>query len=470
MTTSALSTALSGLRVTQRSLGVTADNVANASTDGFTRKTLSQSSVIIDGEGAGVKVNQVDRFVDQSLLRDFRRQVSVENFLSTKENFLERIVSVHGNPELENNISGTLSRLRDKFIELTGSPESTALQSDIVASAEKSANTINRLSDFILDIRQQVQKEINLATTDINSSLKTIAVFNTRIVHNKNVGKSVAALEDQRDLAIKELSEFMDISFFTNNKGAVIVQSVDGRILADLKPRPFSFDNTPLSFNSEHPSNLPGVILDEGEASEFDFASKPPGGKLGALLELRDQDLIRYQSHIDELAHKTAQRFDAQGLTLFVDSNTGVVPPDDPQQYVGFGSRITVNPAVIDDPSLIQQGTGAPVSAGSTAVIERIIDFTFGDFADGVGTPHPDFRIDNLGPFGNQNLNIPKPTSNPQLESVFTRDVEQRLLDQSAVNTDEEMAKLIELEQAFAASSQVIQTLDDMFNQLLNAI
>jgi flagellar hook-associated protein 1 FlgK len=54
MSIDALSTAMSGLRVTQQALDVTALNVANAQTEGFTRKILPQESVVVGNRGIGV--------------------------------------------------------------------------------------------------------------------------------------------------------------------------------------------------------------------------------------------------------------------------------------------------------------------------------------------------------------------------------------------------------------------------------
>ena len=65
--TLALNNALSGLRVNQQSLAVLAQNIANANTEGYTRKVVDQSSVVIDGVGSGVRVDDISRKVDQFL-------------------------------------------------------------------------------------------------------------------------------------------------------------------------------------------------------------------------------------------------------------------------------------------------------------------------------------------------------------------------------------------------------------------
>ena len=128
------------------------------------------------------------------------------------------------------------------------------------------------------------------------------------------------------------------------------------------------------------------------------------GGKIGALLELRDQTLPQYTAQIDEIAHKLALRFQAQGLELYTDAS-GVIPPDTPPTlddpltplvdesaavaYVGFASNMRVNQAILDDNSLLRSGTyGATVQSGSNEVIRRVVEYTFGetDYQQAIGT------------------------------------------------------------------------------------
>src|SRR5687768_8063064 len=63
----ALSTAMSGLAVAQHGLSVTAGNVTNANTEGYTRKLAHQEAVIVDGRGGGARAADTTRVVDDHL-------------------------------------------------------------------------------------------------------------------------------------------------------------------------------------------------------------------------------------------------------------------------------------------------------------------------------------------------------------------------------------------------------------------
>ena len=59
MAISALNAALSGLRVSQQQINVISNNVSNASTPGYTRKLLPQSSVVVEGVTNSVRAENI---------------------------------------------------------------------------------------------------------------------------------------------------------------------------------------------------------------------------------------------------------------------------------------------------------------------------------------------------------------------------------------------------------------------------
>ena len=72
----ALANALTGLRVNQRALDVTAQNVANVNTVGYTRKIVEQSALVIGGQGAGVQISEITRRVHEYMIKDMRGSLS----------------------------------------------------------------------------------------------------------------------------------------------------------------------------------------------------------------------------------------------------------------------------------------------------------------------------------------------------------------------------------------------------------
>lgn len=388
MSISALSSALSGINASQTSIDVISNNIANASTDGYTRKAAEQASQTVAFSGIGVRVEQVTRYVDQKLLRDFRVQNSIESYLQTRNSFLEPIANFHGDPELQTNLHGQLSDLKAAFIDLTSQPNSSVGQRQVVTIAERYAETMNNYSDLLIKARQQVEDDIDQMVGKINNALKQIETLNRRIASKRLTGDDTAELEDKRDLAAKELSTYMEITYFEDGNSSLVVQTNKGHVIVDQDAQTVSFDKSAVTYASSYPENLNGMLLTQGNGSPpLDLASFKVGGQLGALFEIRDQDIPVYQAFADELAHKTASRFDSYGLRLFTDGND-VVPADDPTQYFGFSSKIQVNSRIVADPSFIQRGTdpvNGNLDVGSNKVIEDVIDFVFG--TDPLSTP-----------------------------------------------------------------------------------
>src|SRR4051812_25856631 len=96
MTTTALNSAVSGLRIAQKSIDVTANNISNANTDGYTKKLLPQSALIAGGVGVGVRAGEIMRNVDDALQRDLRTQLGVQSFQQTRESYLSRVIGING--------------------------------------------------------------------------------------------------------------------------------------------------------------------------------------------------------------------------------------------------------------------------------------------------------------------------------------------------------------------------------------
>jgi len=325
----------------------------------------------------------------------------------------------------------------------------------------------------------------------LNGKLEQMAELNVRVRQNQVEGRSTADLEDQRDVLAKELAELVDISYFVDSNNVLVVQTASGRVIADRDPIRLRFEAIPLSERSVYPDNIGGITV-EGDPRNRDLMNEINGGRLGALIELRDDIIPKYQAQIDEIAQKTALRFDAQGLTLYTNA-TGTIPPDQIDQYIGFAGRMQVNDAIVNDPTLLQRGTPVTVTnPGSSELLERILDFTFGRFEDASGTQHTPFRTERLGPANQINFDLTgtdvsietftrsflgaqaeEASLNEDALSVeerFLSDLERRFQDESGVDTDQELARMVELQRSYQAAARMVSVVQDLFDELINTV
>lgn len=387
---SSLSTALSGLKVNQQQIDIISNNIANAGTEGYTRKILPQSTQTVEGRSIGVLGETLVRNVDLRLERDLWTQVSSTSFYDTQSAYLSRVDQFHGSPTSNISVAAEIGKLQDAFSALANSPDDQFLIADVVDQAQDTAGKINDLAEFYTTLRNDAQSEAAVVIQSINDLLEQIAELNSQIRFASLSGSGVATTEDIRDQAVKELSELMEVSVFPRSDGVLVIQTLEGVELASVTSQELIFRETPLSAANAYPDSAAGIFVGDPlqDANAIDITQRNLGGKLGGLITLRDETFPKQTAQLDELAHKMALRFEAQGLRLFTDQSGSVpvdTPPDpttDPPTtvtYVGFASQIQVNRLVENDRSLIQTGTaGGTLQNGANDVIRRIIEFTFG--------------------------------------------------------------------------------------------
>lgn len=382
MSTLSLDAALSGLRAAQRQLDTISNNIANASTPGFTRKILPTQTLVVGGVGMGVEMNAIMRSVDKNLIRDMMKQTSLASGAATTSAFLDRIQSFHGASESQASISAKIGKLADAFSLLSSDPSSTTQLSNTVAQARQVAETFNKFTAMMNDMKNEAEDKIAAGVAEVNAQLKIIASLNIQIQNLTAAGKSAADLEDKRDMAVAQVSKFMEVTTVIGANNKMVVMTKQGQALVDGAAQELFFTKSTQDANTYYPASANGLRI--GNPNGTEVPQGQIGGDMGALFALRDETLPTYQAQMDEMAQKLAFRFEQQGLRLFTDAN-GNVPPNvaDPgiTGYSGFAGQIRVNQAVINNPALLRTGTtNQVIPAGSNEVIRRISEFALGAY------------------------------------------------------------------------------------------
>ena len=407
MTFQALNTAISGLRAAQQQLSTISNNVTNATTEGYNRQIVPQKTQVLreTGTTVGVLTQAAIRQVDMNLQRDLWTQVSASSMQDVQVEYLQQIQSFNGPPDQGFSIAAQIADLRDSFSALSDIPDDIQSLEATVNQATIVADKFNDYASLLTQMRNDAQNDLQTTVNTVNGLLEEIANINNNLQGAKHIGSSVAGLQDQRDIAIKELTETMDISFFERADGVLVVQTREGQELAGDVAHSLQFESQPISANQYYPQSASGLILinetNAGYQTKIDLTERVVGGSLGGLIELRDEKIPTYQAQIDELAFQMAHRFDQQGLKLFTDQN-GFVPentapdPDTlplptPVTYVDFARVIEVNRQITNDPTLLQTGTynsDVTTPSGDNSVIHRVLEFGFGEvnYQEAVGT------------------------------------------------------------------------------------
>ena len=482
-----LRTAMSGLRTVQKGLDTVSSNIANADTPGYTRKVLTQSTVVMGGKSLGVQTGNIEREVDTALQRETLTQESRVSNLKVLDQYLGQVEMLHGDPEQETSLGNVVNQMRDGFAKLMDSPSSIPLQNEVVSLADNLARTLNRLAEGINTIRTNVQGEIEGSINDINTQFQTIDDLNRKIRTSTALGQKEPDLEDKRDEAVRLVAEQIDINVMKRADGSIAILDHYGQPLLEDTYKPLSIATTVISPQVAYPGGIPPILLG---TPGTDVTGQLRSGKLGGLIELRDKILPQFQAQLDEFSQTMSETFDTAGLKLFTDG-AGAVPLPDPlnppqtiPSQVGFANQMRVSQVVQDTPRLLRDGTLAVPAGGAadSTLLRKIVD-------DVLGGKH-DFVTDGLGP----SLSSTKLPANVDFASFATElvsyQVNQRanataqlqpatslrdqlkikLSDQSGVNLDTEVSLLIQLQRSYSSSAQVVSTNRQMFNDLISIV
>ena len=363
--TISLQSALASLSVTQSQMQIVSSNVANASTEGYTRKTAAANNLILDGRGAGVRLAEIERIVDQNLLRQLRDQLARVGNLEVQNEYYNRMQDLFGSPGSNADVSHMIGRLAASLESLTSSPELAAGKFSVIANAQSLADRMTTLTTEIQRMRRDADTEIARTITVINQRLTTINEFNNQIGNATALGQSTADLEDARDLAIADLSDLIDIQTYTRANGHIVILTPSARPLVDngavtLTHSPVSTMAADISY----PNVIDAISYGPGGA---DITGEIQGGRLAGLIQMRDKQLPELQSEFDRLTEVLVASANAA-------HNAGTAFPP-PTSLTGSRSL-----AGTDAPALT--GTFRVTVVDSAGAVVESLDIALGGLAD----------------------------------------------------------------------------------------
>ncbi|MET0314807.1 MAG: flagellar hook-associated protein FlgK [Hansschlegelia sp.] len=308
---SALSSALTGLRTSQAGLDLVATNVANATTPGYVRKTLTTTETTAGGEANGVKTAEITRQIDLYLQRQLRTETSGAAYANTKANYLDTLQTTFGTPGSALSLDTAVSNFQTSLDSLATSPDDGSARSAVLGQAQVLAQTLNATSNTVQSVRSDADNGIASSVDSANQALKTIEQLSKQIIQAKIKGSSASGLEDMRDQAIDTLSQVIDVRVEDRGSGDIAIKTGSGLSLYDGgTASQLSFTTaTPMTPATTYPGALSGVMLQRGDGTPVDLlkSGNLRSGAIKALAEIRDQTGPQAQRQLDEMAANLAQ-------------------------------------------------------------------------------------------------------------------------------------------------------------------
>ena len=213
-------TALRGLLAEQRALDVTSHNIANASTDGYTRQRaeLSPTAPLADIPagyiGSGVDVQQYTRIRDDYLDVQLRAQTMLQGYNDARSGGLGQVELTLSEPS-DNGVSALLGKFWSAWQDVANSPESTTTRQTLLQSGASLAQGLQSLRQQFSRIDSQIQANTSATIDELNSNVADVAALDNQIATALANGLPPQNdLLDRRDVLVDKLSTLVNLTSF----------------------------------------------------------------------------------------------------------------------------------------------------------------------------------------------------------------------------------------------------------------
>lgn len=479
---SAINTAQSMLSNTAKQTSIISQNIANSGNADYSRRSAILATAL-----GGSHIVGIDRAQNAALLRQLMSSVSGSSGQDSLLAGLEKLKATMGGNDYESSPATLIAALRDALQTYATKPSDATAGQSAIAAAKDVANGLNTASAAVQTVRSDADAEIGRSVEDLNTLLAQFSDVNKAVIQATVSGKDATGALDRRDSLLKDISGYIGVNTALRSNNDMVIYTKDGTTLFESVPRAVTFTPT-TSFAAGVSGNQ--VMIDGVPLAAGDGSNTTASGKLQALLQLRDQAAPVFQSQLDEIARALVANFAETDQTdptnkqpgLFVWSGAGI--PADGTIVPGLAAGISVNaavdPSLGGDPTLLRDGR---INAGFDANPENGDGYSalLDSFVAGLGETR---AFDGSAKAGGSNSLLAYATNSIGWLERYRSDAssasenKDALLSRSrdalsnttGVSIDEEMSRLLDLEQSYKASAKMIATVDAMLGALLQAV
>ncbi len=330
-----MGTALSGLKVFQRSLEVTSHNIANVGTEGYSRQRVESGTTPAEFSGAGyigtgVEINNITRSYDQFISGQLRSSTTTLGEAESFKDYAAQVDNLLADPST--GLEPAIQSFFDSAHDVATDPSSSSARDVMVLEGNAMTTRFSVITQRFDELRSQLNSDLRGTTDEINSYTSSIADLNLRISAASASSNGLPNdLLDERDVVLNKLSELIDISVIPQTSGMVGVVVRNGlplvmdQFASTVGVELNEFDATKLDLTLQTNSGNPQVITDQITS-----------GKVAGIFRFRDEILDPSQQKLGSIAAGIAMEFNAQhavSLDLYnglFDSTGSAVPSGDP--------------------------------------------------------------------------------------------------------------------------------------------
>ncbi len=447
---SLLSIARSALLAHEAAMNVTAHNVANANTPGYSRQRLdltaaTPASGALFPLGRGVDAVAIERSRDSFFDSSFRQDTGLLGRSGTLHDYLSQIEGSMNEPS-SNGVAASLDSLFSALSDLSNDPANHTNRTVVIAAANRLTGQLHALDGQLSSVTQEAASSMRLQVTSLNTALASIAELNQRIQATGGPTHTAPDLMDQRDVLIDQLSSSLGVRVLDRGDGTVAV---------------LAGDTTLVDGSTATSLSVVAVGAGWGIAAGGGAAFDPGSGSLKALTDLTQTRIPALRGQLDQLAGALVNQFNAlhrTGSTLSGATNVDFFDP----AGVTAGT-ISLSAVVLASPdNIAASATGAQGNGGIAAQLAALSGT--GIAALGGQT----FREDYVGIASGLGLDVRNADQDSTVNQTMLDRSTQGREAASGVSVDEEMVNLIGEQQAYQAAARIVSVADQMIQSVLN--
>ncbi|MCS7042532.1 MAG: flagellar hook-associated protein FlgK [Bryobacteraceae bacterium] len=446
-----LRNAAGALKVFERGAGVVQSNVANASTPGYAKQVQVLTAMPMDldrglpgGVASGGTLDLRNAYAEATV----RQRATASGYADERRAQLEQLEPLYDIGK-DSGLGGAINRFFQSFAALTVAPNDLAARQVVLDRADSLARSFQSMASGIVQAQRSAEQALTARVGELNQKLEEIVAIN-RIFREDFRAQNDPGLQARLHNLLEDVSQLAGVSVLKREDGSVALY-LGGQTLLTSGDRTY-----PLTVDLSNPA---GAEIRDAEGNPV--AAQFSGGRIQALLEMRNSILPQRMAELDELARTLADDVNAL-LAGGVDMDGN--PPS--QGLFAYNSALgvartlarttmTARELPAADPSA-PGGNGVAVRVAELAQQRRIQGYNFVQFyavqASGVGRQVAEAR---------ESASVSRQL---ELQARQFREEIQR------VNLDEEAVMLMQFQRAYEAAAQMIRVLDEMTQTLLGLI
>ena len=285
-----------------KALTTVGHNLSNANVDTYSRQRVklgTMDPLYMPGLnraetagqiGQGVQAIEVERIHDEMLQGRILSQASGEGYWDERNNYIKQLEQVYKEPS-DLSVRSLMDKFWEGWQELSLHPSEASARRAVIERGKALSTAIRGRFDDLKEIRDMADEDVQSQVDRLNAIMQDITKLNDKILRVEAQGDNPNDLLDRRDAKLGEMSEIIEISVSNRDPDEFTVYTGGRHLIQGNKAQKLA---TQVNPDNEGYTNV------VWEKSGDDFQAR--GGRLGALIELRDGDIRDEMQKLDMLA------------------------------------------------------------------------------------------------------------------------------------------------------------------------